>query len=575
LTGPLHAASGGASACQQRSHALRRLPWAGAVAIRSRADLQLRRGSMSRAHALLLAPVLALTACTGGSPDDTARKSAPSARATEQPAAELARPSGVQVLDGGASGLATTASRTLYERAPVVVVAPADDRAAQARAASVAVAAGAPLLLSPAPPQPSAPPQDDPVRAELDRLGAGTVVTVGAAKSWADDLDDVEVVEAPDGTPAPAGDPLAAVAGLPLDAPAPDLDGLDDGPAERQDGLLVLASATAPDALAAVATARAAGADVHLLRGPDPRASRELVGALAGQQPSAVLALGDAFGDAAGLEQRLAVVSTGVQLPGGGQLVQPGKLYVALYGHPGSSALGVLGEQGVEQTIARAKQVAAEYEAAGSRVPVVPTLEIITTVASAALGDGDYSDESEIAHVRPLVDAAGRAGVYVVLDLQPGYDDFLTQARMYEELLALPHVGLALDPEWRLRPGERHMRQIGRVGADEVNHVVTWLADLTRDRRLPQKMLLLHQFKTFMLEDRERIDLSRGELSVITQMDGHGSPGTKQETWNVLRPGTREGMRWGWKNFYDEDTPMLTPAQTLAVEPTPVFVSYQ
>jgi hypothetical protein len=162
-----------------------------------------------------------------------------------------------------------------------------------------------------------------------------------------------------------------------------------------------------------------------------------------------------------------------------------------------------------------------------------------------------------------------------VLDLQPGYDDFLTQAKLYEELLALPHVGLALDPEWRLKPGERHMRQIGRVSADEVNSVVTWLADLTRDRRLPQKMLLLHQFKTFMLEDRDRIDLSRDELSVVTQMDGHGLPGTKQETWDVLRPGTREGMRWGWKNFYDEDDPMLTPAQTLAVQPTPVFVSYQ
>jgi hypothetical protein len=104
---------------------------------------------------------------------------------------------------------------------------------------------------------------------------------------------------------------------------------------------------------------------------------------------------------------------------------------------------------------------------------------------------------------------------------------------------------------------------------------VTWLADLTRDRRLPQKMLLLHQFKTFMLEDREQIDLSRDELSVVTQMDGHGAPSTKLQTWNVLRPGTREGMRWGWKNFYDEDQPMLTPAQTLAIEPTPVFVSYQ
>ena len=40
--------------------------------------------------------------------------------------------------------------------------------------------------------------------------------------------------------------------------------------------------------------------------------------------------------------------------------------------------------------------------------------------------------------------------MYVVLDLQPGRTDFLTQAKRYEPLLALPHVGLALDPEWRL-----------------------------------------------------------------------------------------------------------------------------
>ncbi len=526
---------------------------------------------MSRAHASLLAAVLALTACTG----DTARESAPAATATSEPTAQLAQPSGVQVLGGGASGLATTASRTLYDRSPVVVVAPAGDAAAQAQAASVAVAAGAPLLLSPAPPEPSAAPADDPVVAEVERLGARTVVAVGAADVWAEGIDDVEVVEAPQDAAAADGDPLAAVAALPLDAPVPDLEGLDGTPAQRQDGLVVLASATAPDALAAVATARAAGADVHLLRTADPRASSELGTALAAAQPSAVLALGDAFGDPARLETRLASASTGVQLPAGGQLVLPGKLYVALYGHPGSSALGVLGEQGVQETIARVKRLAADYDAAGSGVPVVPTFEIITSVASSALGDGDYSDESELDHLRPLVEAAGREGVYVVLDLQPGYDDFLTQAKMYEELLALPHVGLALDPEWRLKPGERHMRQIGRVGADEVNSVVTWLADLTRERKLPQKMLLLHQFKTFMLEDRDRIDLSRDELSVVVQMDGHGSPGTKMETWNVLRPGTREGMRWGWKNFYDEDRPMLTPAQTLAVEPTPVFVSYQ
>jgi hypothetical protein len=34
------------------------------------------------------------------------------------------------------------------------------------------------------------------------------------------------------------------------------------------------------------------------------------------------------------------------------------------------------------------------------------------------------------------------------------------------------------------------------------------------------------------------------------------------------------GIRWGWKNFYDDDRPLFTPAETMAVGPTaPVFVS--
>jgi hypothetical protein len=35
-------------------------------------------------------------------------------------------------------------------------------------------------------------------------------------------------------------------------------------------------------------------------------------------------------------------------------------------------------------------------------------------------------------------------------------------------------------------------------------------------------------------------------------------------------------LTWGWKNFYDEDQPMLTPEQTVTqVEPVPDLVSYQ
>ena len=200
-----------------------------------------------------------------------------------------------------------------------------------------------------------------------------------------------------------------------------------------------------------------------------------------------------------------AAVVPGPELPGGGHVLFPGRRLVAIYGHPGDGNLGVLGEQPVDAAVQRARDIAAGYSGVSPEL-VVPTFEIITTVASAEAGtDGDYSLESSIDHIRPWVDAAAAAGFYVVLDLQPGYTDFLTQAMRYEELLAQPHVGLALDPEWRLAPGERHMRDIGQVSADEVNRVASWLADLTRRHHLPQKLLLLHQFRLDMLPDRANI----------------------------------------------------------------------
>ena len=247
---------------------------------------------------------------------------------------------------------------------------------------------------------------------------------------------------------------------------------------------------------------------------------------------------------------------------------------MAIYGHPGDDNLGVLGEQPVDAAVQRARDVAAGYEGVGQD-PVIPTFEIITTVASSEAGaDGDYSLESTIDHIRPWVDAAAAAGFYVVLDLQPGHTDFLTQAMRYEELLAQPHVGLALDPEWRLAPGEAHLRDIGQASADEINRVAEWLADLSRRHGLPQKLLLLHQFRIDMLPDRAGIRVGP-EVALVVQMDGLGAQEVKLETWQAITAEAPAGMWFGWKNFYDEDTPLRSPADTIALVPSPVYVSYQ
>jgi hypothetical protein len=106
--------------------------------------------------------------------------------------------------------------------------------------------------------------------------------------------------------------------------------------------------------------------------------------------------------------------------------------------------------------------------------------------------------------------------------------------------------------------------------------VVTWLADLTRENVLPQKLLVLHQFRVDMLPGRERLDTSRDELAVLVHADGQGGQADKQATWRRLHVDAPESISWGWKNFYDEDLPMLTPEQTIAqVSPVPDLVTYQ
>jgi len=274
---------------------------------------------------------------------------------------------------------------------------------------------------------------------------------------------------------------------------------------------------------------------------------------------------------------QLEVVRRGEEIPGDGLLMFGEELprrLVAIYGHPVTSALGVLGEQGAEEGVERLAEIASGYGADGALV--LPTFEIIATVASGGAGrDGDYSAETKLDVIRPWIETAAENDVYVVLDLQPGRTDFLTQAKIYEEFLRLPHVGLALDPEWRLKPNQVHLRQIGTVDAAEINQVVEWLAGIVREEALPQKLLIVHQFRFSMITNRELME-TPPELAVVIQMDGQGSLGAKYNTWNALTKGTEErGFRWGWKNLCDEDSPTATPAQVLELTPVPVFVSYQ
>ena len=526
----------------------------------------------------------ALTACSdagppGSGPDprpgSAAAPSASAARAAPlMPRTRPPSPATLVLAGGGAEAMAADVARQLFVSAPVVVVADANRPAALAAAASQAVRAHAPLLLiatgpgpaSAAPPSAARPASGAPPgrvrtdavtvssaqRTEIEDLHPRAVLAVGmAAGTLSARLPGVHVVTGLNRLPATTTPPpLTHVA-------------------------VLVPAGESPATMAVTTTAQVAGAAVVPVHGGDPRADPAAIAALSAVRPDHVLAAGAEFGPAARLAARAAVAATGVQLPGGGQVIFPGRRLVALYGDPGAPALGALGQQDLAASLVRARHMAALYRPLSS-VPVVPAFEIIATVAQASAGpDGSYSSVSSVASLRPWVDAATAAGFYVVLDLQPGRADLLTQAKIYAPLLRRPNVGLALDAEWKLQPGQMPLHQIGSVGIGEVNRVVSWLAALTAAHHLPQKLLVLHQFRLSMIQGERGLDTRQDDLAIVVHMDGQGTPGMKQETWNAVTGAAPPGVFFGWKNFFTKDSPMLSPAATMTKRPAPLMISYQ
>lgn len=397
----------------------------------------------------------------------------------------------------------------------------------------------------------------------LDEYAVAEVVVVGGPAIVSDE--DLDSLRRPDRKVTRlAGDGRYSTAARVLDvALAEGADGTD---------VWITDGNTYPDSLAAAPAAADAGGVLLLMDGRNPWTTEPSTDRLRGLSPERVTIVGGPATISASAESQIHNVVLGPALPRGGHAIYPRHRLVAFYGHHSSASLGVLGEQPPDQAYARLWQQAAPYEAGGR--PLLPVFELIASVATAGPGpDGDYSAPSTYEQIEPWLQAARRDGVYLLLDLQSGRTDFLTEAKRYERLLREPDVGLALDPEWRMGPGQVPGQTVGSVHASEVNAVADWLAGIVRDEGLPQKLLVVHQFQLRMIQDRHLL-ADHDELALTIQMDGQGSRSAKLNTYGAI---TREPGPWrmGFKLFYDEDPNMFAPSDVLSLHPEVFFVSYQ
>jgi hypothetical protein len=259
-------------------------------------------------------------------------------------------------------------------------------------------------------------------------------------------------------------------------------------------------------------------------------------------------------------------------LPDGSRRVFAGhRFLVAYYGTAETGALGVLGETHPEEMQRRVHRAAAPFRQPGRPVQVV--YELIVTIADRGPGrDGDYSHDIDRDAVERYVRTAHRHGALLLLDLQPGRSSFPEVARRWAWALKDPWVGLALDPEWRMGPRQVPAQTIGHVRAAEVNRTAGWLAGLVRRHHLPEKLFVLHQFRTTMIEGIDRIRARPG-LAMVQHVDGFGTRQEKMATYRAVQQADQFTM--GMKIFYDEDRRRMGPAFVHAIRPRVRFVSYQ
>jgi len=259
-------------------------------------------------------------------------------------------------------------------------------------------------------------------------------------------------------------------------------------------------------------------------------------------------------------------------LPRGGRTILPDFRVVAYYGAPQDDELGILGIGSPKLAARRLERQAKPYARRGR--PVLPAMELIAAIVTSEAGDGgDHSMRQDDSTIRRYLRAARAHRMLLLLDIQPGYAPFLQEAKALERWLKEPDVGLALDPEWSMKPPLLPAQEIGSTDAATVNEVSRYLSTLVRRNDLPQKLLVVHRFTGDMIENEDGLERNPG-VGLVVNVDGFGDQPNKISKYREFTRDLRRRYN-GFKLFYHEDLNLMSPKQVLRLRPKPDLIVYE
>lgn len=247
---------------------------------------------------------------------------------------------------------------------------------------------------------------------------------------------------------------------------------------------------------------------------------------------------------------------------------------ISYYGHPGGDSLGVLGEGPPDVVAAKLKRQAAAFMQQEPNAKVIPAFHIIAAVAqNQPQADGSYLTRMAEEELTPYLDIARKEGFLVFLDLQIGRSTVAAEVERVRPYLSDPIVHLALDPEFAMPPGEVPGQIIGSLDGEEIDAAQRVLDAIVSERGIPNKILIVHEFREGMIKGKQRVRDFPG-VDLVYDADGFGGQSGKRSIYDQLIA-TRSTRFAAIKLFYRQDTALFTPEQVLGLDPKPSIVIYQ
>jgi hypothetical protein len=189
--------------------------------------------------------------------------------------------------------------------------------------------------------------------------------------------------------------------------------------------------------------------------------------------------------------------------------------------------------------------------------------------------------------LQAYVDFCQQHNLYLFFDLQLGVMPVKNAIQLLEPYLQkYAFTEVALDTEFHFpNTSEGHAQAaaypgyLGWMGSDEINWAIEDLAQDSLQHHLPHKVLIVHQWESSVIHDKDKIE-ENPNVSVVLQSDGWGYTSAKLSKYQLFVQQELLGYG-GYKLFYqyDGDTqydrPLQSPADVMNLFPQPLFISYQ